>query len=262
MGAATGNVATGDRVFLGEQASYEEANLYTVGLVSASGFYVTPPNRKSLPFGSTLYSSSSYGLWDATKNQACKCDPGFTGYACDERVCPHGADPLDSRGEDYNQSTSMDSVASYYTKATETQTLSLDTSCGTASGFFTVTHTDQITGEKLLPNVFKPHHNFPPQFLFLHQLLPMPNIAQLPVPTQVLPVVLLHVSNMLHLNHIYQPTKWKSVISFVLVKNTVKLVCLLQMALLVTIPLHTLRLVFPLHTKPVLLHSVPMPNKL
>merc|ERR1712195_185640 len=49
MGAATGNVATGDRVFLGEQASYEEANLYTVGLVSASGFYVTPPNRKSLP---------------------------------------------------------------------------------------------------------------------------------------------------------------------------------------------------------------------
>merc|ERR1712166_1478576 len=67
---------------------------------------------------------------------------------------------------------------------------------------------------------------------------------------------------MLHLNHIYQPTKWKSVISFVLVKNTVKLVCLLQMVLLVTIPLHTLRLVFPLHTKPVLLHSVPMPNKL
>merc|ERR1712195_232075 len=139
----------GDRLFLGEQTTYEAANLYTVGLVPSSGFYVTPPTRKSLPFGSTLYSSSSYGLWDATKNQACKCDPGFTGYACDERVCPHGADPLDSRGEDYNQSTSMDSVASYYTKATETQTLSLDTSCGTASGFFTVTHTDQITGEKV-----------------------------------------------------------------------------------------------------------------
>merc|ERR1712195_319039 len=97
MGAATGNVATGDRVFLGEQASYEEANLYTVGLVSASGFYVTPPNRKSLPFGSTLYSSSSYGLWDATENQA----------------------------------------------------LSYDTSCGVASGFLTLTHTDQVTGEKV-----------------------------------------------------------------------------------------------------------------
>merc|ERR1712195_179083 len=149
MGAATGHVASGDRLFLGEQTTYEAANLYTVGLVTSSGFYVTPPTRKSLPFGSTLYSSSSYGLWDATKNQACKCDPGFTGYACDERVCPHGADPLDSRGEDYNQSTSMDSVASYYTKATETQTLSLNTSCGTASGFFTVTHTDQITGEKV-----------------------------------------------------------------------------------------------------------------
>ena len=147
--AATGHVASGDSVFLGEQMTYEADNLYTVGLVTASGFYVTPPVRKSLPFGSTSYSSSSYGLWDAAKNQACKCDPGYTGYACDEKVCPHGADPLDSRGEDYNQSTSMDSVASYYTKSTETQTLTLDTSCGTASGFFTVTHTDQITGEKV-----------------------------------------------------------------------------------------------------------------
>jgi hypothetical protein len=146
---ATGAVASGDRVFLGEQATYEESSLHTVGLVKSTGFYVTPAARKSLPFGSTLYSSSSYGLWDASKNQGCKCDPGFTGYACDEKVCPHGADPLDSRGEDYNQSTSTDSVASYYTKATETQTLTYDTSCGVASGFFTVTHTDQITGEKV-----------------------------------------------------------------------------------------------------------------
>lgn len=147
--SATGSVATGDRVFLGEQASYEESNLYTVGLVTSSGFYVTQPARASLPFGSSLYSSSSYGLWDATKNQACKCDPGFTGYACDEKVCPHGADPLDSRGEDFNQSTSTSSVASYYTKATETQTLTVDTSCGTASGHFAVVHTDQVTGEKV-----------------------------------------------------------------------------------------------------------------
>lgn len=147
--SATGVIASGDRVFLGEQASYEESNLYSVGLVTSSGFYVTPPARGSLPFGSSLYSSSSYGLWDATKNQACKCDPGFTGYACDEKVCPHGADPLDSRGEDFNQSTSTDSVASYYTKATETQTLSIDTSCGTASGHFSVVHTDQVTGEKV-----------------------------------------------------------------------------------------------------------------
>merc|ERR1711865_1297241 len=58
-------------------------------------------------------------------------------------------DPLDSRGEDFNQSTSTDSVASYYTKATETQTLNIDTSCGTASGHFTVVHTDQVTGEKV-----------------------------------------------------------------------------------------------------------------
>merc|ERR1711865_1234047 len=69
-------------------------------------------------------------------------------------------DPLDSRGEDFNQSTSTDSVASYYTKATETQTLNIDTSCGTASGHFTVVHTDQVTGEKVTSKNYARHACF------------------------------------------------------------------------------------------------------
>jgi hypothetical protein len=37
------------------------------------------------------YASSS---WDATKVQGCKCDGGWEGYDCSERMCPMGDDPL------------------------------------------------------------------------------------------------------------------------------------------------------------------------
>jgi len=35
-----------------------------------------------------------YQLWDGLKNQACVCDPGYSGVDCSERLCPKGADPL------------------------------------------------------------------------------------------------------------------------------------------------------------------------
>jgi hypothetical protein len=144
-----GVVSNGDRVFIGEQDTYDAAHLHTVGTVSTTGFYISPPARDSRPFGSSLFHAASYGLWDADKNQGCLCDAGYAGYACDELVCPHGADPLDMRGEDFNQSTSTASVASYFDKRAETQTLALDSSCGTVSGSFTLTTTDQVTGEKV-----------------------------------------------------------------------------------------------------------------
>jgi len=37
---------------------------------------------------------SLYKLWDANKNAACECNPGYTGADCSQRVCPLGADPL------------------------------------------------------------------------------------------------------------------------------------------------------------------------
>lgn len=147
--SVVGTLSPGDRVFLGEQASYEESNLYVVEDVRTNGFYTTIPARDSTAFGATLYHAASYGLWDADKNQGCHCDPGFTGYSCERAVCPHGADPLDARGEDYNQSTSTASISSFYDRASETQTLYMDSSCGTVTGTFTLTHTDQITGEKI-----------------------------------------------------------------------------------------------------------------
>jgi hypothetical protein len=41
-----------------------------------------------------------YRLWDADKNQACVCDPGYTGFDCALRECPRGDDPLTHRVED------------------------------------------------------------------------------------------------------------------------------------------------------------------
>jgi hypothetical protein len=35
-----------------------------------------------------------YQLWDADKNQACVCDPGYIGADCSMRECPRGDDPL------------------------------------------------------------------------------------------------------------------------------------------------------------------------
>merc|ERR1711988_1263581 len=87
-------------------------------------------------------------LWDSDKNQGCLCDPGFTGHDCSQRECGWGADPLDSQGEDYTSSVTSTSVSSFYTKTAERQTLDIDSSCGTVSGTFSLTHTDKVNREK------------------------------------------------------------------------------------------------------------------
>lgn len=150
--SAAGILSAGDRVYLGEQTQYEASNLYTVGTVSASGFTISPEADVPLSFGSVIYHAPTYNLWDANKNQACKCDAGYTGYDCASRVCPSGADPLDMVGEDMKTSVSSTSVSSTYTKTTETQLLSLDSSCGTVDGSFTLGHTDAVYGYKRSTN--------------------------------------------------------------------------------------------------------------
>lgn len=38
--------------------------------------------------------SSSYSLWDKDMQRSCLCDPGYTGIACNQRLCPYGDDVL------------------------------------------------------------------------------------------------------------------------------------------------------------------------
>jgi hypothetical protein len=45
-------------------------------------------------FTSGVSDTFDYNLWDADKNQACVCDPGFFGTDCSMRDCPRGNDPL------------------------------------------------------------------------------------------------------------------------------------------------------------------------
>merc|ERR1719313_1404511 len=133
--------------------------LYTVtGVVSKmstssalgnQGFTVSPRAQRSLPFGSALYKVSNYNLWDANKVAGCVCDDGFSGHDCSSRKCPVGADPLDVTGEDKENSHSSTSTTnpSTYTKRTERQMLTMDSSAGALSGSFSLTFTS-INGEK------------------------------------------------------------------------------------------------------------------
>merc|ERR1711968_329185 len=161
----TPDVSVGDIVYLGEQADYDNAVEYTVTNVvskmstygsSASdqslgnqGFTVSPRAQRSLPFGSALYKVSNYNLWDANKVAGCVCDDGFSGHDCSSKKCPVGADPLDVTGEDKENSHSSTSTTnpSTYTKRTERQMLTMDSSAGALSGTFSLTFTS-INGEK------------------------------------------------------------------------------------------------------------------
>jgi len=72
-------------------------------------------------------SAFNYNLWDADKNQACVCDPGYTGPDCSMRECPRGDDPLSALAKDCGGATCR----------TETQQLVLDSGAA-VSGTFTL----------------------------------------------------------------------------------------------------------------------------
>jgi len=147
------DLQAGDRVYLGEQASFDASNLHTVTRVNAAtpaeagstpGFYVTPRAQSSLPHGSALYISPTYNLWDANKVAGCVCDDGFSGHDCSLRNCPGGHDPLDVQGEDKIDTNSAASTTnpSTFTKQNERQMLSMDSTHGAVSGTFKLTFTD------------------------------------------------------------------------------------------------------------------------
>jgi len=85
--------------------------------------------------------ATDYLLWDGLKNQACVCDPGYSGVDCSERLCPKGHDPL------IDETTLNSGVAVVY----EQQTVTLETS-GAYPGTnptFKLAYTD-VFGERWL----------------------------------------------------------------------------------------------------------------
>merc|ERR1712178_574304 len=75
---------------------------------------------------------NKYKLWDAHKTRSCKCDGGWTGVACDKRMCPKGDDPLTTE--------SADGVTEKY----EVQSITVGDGVNgkNADGFFTLSFTD------------------------------------------------------------------------------------------------------------------------
>lgn len=73
-------------------------------------------------------SSIQYTLWDADMIRACKCDPGFTGIDCSDRLCPLGDDPL-------TKTHQVNSVQTIEIKSSATDVLSN----GDLGGTFTLT---------------------------------------------------------------------------------------------------------------------------
>jgi hypothetical protein len=49
---------------------------------------------KSIDEGWTASGIAGYDGWDKSMMQVCKCDPGWEGVSCSERMCPRGDDPL------------------------------------------------------------------------------------------------------------------------------------------------------------------------
>eukprot|EP01029_Cantina_marsupialis_P010281 TRINITY_DN2340_c0_g1_i1.p1 TRINITY_DN2340_c0_g1~~TRINITY_DN2340_c0_g1_i1.p1 ORF type:complete len:416 (-),score=124.06 TRINITY_DN2340_c0_g1_i1:98-1294(-) len=88
---------------------------------------------------------ADYNLWDADKNQACVCDPGFTGADCSQRDCPRGDDPLTVSKVDCAGGACVD----------EKQTVTIGCNAATAAGTFQMVFEDEF-GQfwKTLPITF------------------------------------------------------------------------------------------------------------
>jgi len=103
---------------------------------------------ETLPYGTEIYAVYDYRLWDKTHNQACKCDPRWSGNDCSLRKCPLGDDPLtitttDDQSEgNYFDGTSSGTTTSDYDQQPERQTLTIVSDSQIPIGHFSLTFTD------------------------------------------------------------------------------------------------------------------------
>jgi hypothetical protein len=77
----------------------------------------------------TLEEVNSGTSWESAKIQICDCDPGWSGYACDERICQPGDDP-------------MVTYSNGALQVSEVQEISIQGDGQDPSGEFTLSYTD------------------------------------------------------------------------------------------------------------------------
>jgi hypothetical protein len=98
------------------------------------------------PAGTELYSVYYYDLWDGDMNQACVCDPRWSGNDCSLRKCPLGDDPLtitsDEKQENGGQTIASVTDDATYDQAPEKQTLTISSEYQAPVGHFSLTFTD------------------------------------------------------------------------------------------------------------------------
>merc|ERR1711871_1259521 len=90
----------GDKLVFGDSST-----VYTVDSVSGSSISIKPSLKAAVADWTEVYQISTYNLWDAEKNHACKCDALYTGHDCSSRKCPRGDDPLTTQGENDEANT-------------------------------------------------------------------------------------------------------------------------------------------------------------
>merc|ERR1711871_1280818 len=116
--------------------------------VKSNMFILENAFPETLPYGTEIYAVYDYRLWDKTHNQACKCDPLWTGNDCSLRKCPLGDDPLtitssddQSEGKYYGVGSTA-ATASTYDQQVERQTLTITSDSQIPIGHFSLTFTD------------------------------------------------------------------------------------------------------------------------
>jgi len=103
------------------------------------------------PPGTELYSVYDYGLWDGDMNQACVCDPRWSGNDCSLRKCPFGDDPLTVTSSESQENggqtvdTTLDDAT--YDQDVERQTLTIASENQAPVGHFSLTFTDYYGDE-------------------------------------------------------------------------------------------------------------------
>lgn len=103
------------------------------------------------PPGTELYAVYDYDLWDGDMNQACVCDPRWSGDDCSLRKCPLGDDPLTITSSESQENggqtvdTTLDDAT--YDQDVERQTLTIASENLAPVGHFSLTFTDYYGDE-------------------------------------------------------------------------------------------------------------------